>query len=92
MRRLVVVGDAAGLGVVLDASAETVGDVVFADLGGSDRYLHSSGYGGSSRGGLAVFFDRAGDDEYPARPKDAKEWPENGKTFVQGEGGLFVDR
>ena len=28
----------------------------------------------------------------PARPKDAKEWPENRKTLVKGEGGLFVDR
>jgi hypothetical protein len=61
---------------------------VFADMGGKDRYK-GGGFGRTSRNSLAVFFDRAGDDDYSAL-KDPQR--NNHKTHKDPSGGLFVDK
>lgn len=66
---------------------------VFCDLGGSDRYVVPSGLGEAAPdSNLAVFFDRAGNDDYNLAYPSAKDRPGNGKLFNKGAGGLFVDR
>jgi hypothetical protein len=61
---------------------------VFADLGGKDVY-RTSGLGRVSDKGLAVFYDAAGVDDYRAL-KDPNR--DNGKTYKDPSGGLFVDK
>jgi hypothetical protein len=94
--------------MVLDAEGDDVydfkrssgpcrGDIgswsVFADLRGKDRYLTPSGLARTSGGGLAIFLDAGGDaDDYREVPKDEKFQPADGKTWVNGRGGVFIDR
>jgi hypothetical protein len=93
--------DASGDDVyVLERSAGLgLGDIgswgVFADLGGKDQYVTHHGLGRASRDGLAVFFDRAGEDDYAKAPKHGPgqlQSTGNGQRLLDGLGGLFVDR
>jgi len=65
---------------------------IFAEMGGNDTYQVRAGLGRASSTGLAVFFDRAGTDDYqlPGKPKDFT--PADRVTHGYGAGGLFVDK
>ncbi|MBX9584333.1 MAG: hypothetical protein K2X87_28875 [Gemmataceae bacterium] len=63
---------------------------VFADLAGKDTYRVGGTPGGASDKAVGVFFDGAGDDEYPKLAGPTA--PANGVVRRDGQGGLFVDR
>ncbi|TAL09871.1 MAG: hypothetical protein EPO02_09030 [Nitrospirae bacterium] len=74
---------------------------LFIEEGGRDRYLVGDGVGGARGMGMAShdsmsgFFDLAGDDEYAIVPRSDPEGSAqrgNGRTLLDGAGGLFVDR
>ncbi len=64
---------------------------VFVDEGGQDRYLVPHGMGAATENSVSAFFDLGGTDDYGASSsgKDARR--DNGRRFVDGSGGLFVD-
>jgi hypothetical protein len=64
---------------------------VFADWGGNDRYVAPSAMASTSKDSLAIFFDRAGKDDYDKTGMIGKQRPANGLLQAVGEGGLFVD-
>jgi hypothetical protein len=66
---------------------------VFADLGGKDRYIAPGGLGRASQKSLAVFLDAGkGEDDYTKAAKTGDFQPAIGKTYVDREGGVFIDR
>ncbi|WP_455377166.1 hypothetical protein [Petrachloros mirabilis] len=68
---------------------------IFIEEGGNDRYQAKSGFGQSSKNGIAGFFDLAGNDLYTVSGGATipiNEQPADGKVFTYQSGGLFLDR
>jgi hypothetical protein len=65
---------------------------VFIEEGGRDRYLVPSGMGTASNNSMSAFFDLRGEDAYILTPLAGAERPGNGRTLLDGAGGLFMDR
>ncbi|MBN2491522.1 MAG: hypothetical protein JXQ29_11795 [Planctomycetes bacterium] len=65
---------------------------VFADLGGPDRYVLKQRPGRASQKGVAVFYDRAGEDTYEFAGAAAAKAPRNGELEAAEDGGMFWDR
>jgi hypothetical protein len=65
---------------------------VFADLGGKDKYQAGSGLGRVSKTGVGVFYDGGGVDDYTGVADAAARKLGDGRTQVDGGGGLFVDK
>jgi len=65
---------------------------VFIDEGGKDHYALSNGLGKAVDTSLSAFFDLAGEDNYTEVSKTSIGERRNGQTFVDPEGGMFLDR
>jgi len=65
---------------------------LFIEEGGRDRYLVPNGMGAASDNSMSGFFDLAGEDEYAGVPQAGPNVRGNGRTLLDQEGGLFVDR
>lgn len=68
---------------------------LFIEEGGGDRYLAGGGMGMASHDSMSGFFDLAGEDEYVVVPRSDPAGAVgrgNGRTLLDGVGGIFVDR
>ena len=65
---------------------------LFIEEAGQDRYRVPSGMGKARENSLGGFFDLAGEDHYESVSTRDPGDRGNGRTFVDGSGGLFVDR
>jgi hypothetical protein len=62
---------------------------VFIDEGGRDRYVVPAGMGTAAHDSMSGFFDLAGEDDYDGATQARGG---NGRTLLDGAGGVFVDR
>jgi len=62
------------------------------DEGGADRYLVGQGQGWGLNKSLTSFMDLGGQDTYVAGTGPGTDNRGNGRTFLQGDRGLFIDK
>jgi hypothetical protein len=65
---------------------------VFIEEGGRDRYVVPAGMGTAAHDSMSGFFDLAGEDDYDGAPQTGPGERGNGRTLLDGTGGVFVDR